>query len=89
MSRYASARGPDVRHTHRLPAEADKSRRVTRRYSSRNAFARYALISARSPFPAGLGQRMSEADAQAVSNKANAATLTLAKERARLIRTPE
>lgn len=33
MSRYASARGPDVRHTHRLPAEADKSRRVTRRYA--------------------------------------------------------
>ena len=33
MSRYASERGPDVRHTHRLPAEEDKSRRVTRQYA--------------------------------------------------------
>ena len=27
------SRGPDERHTHRLPAEDDKSRRVTRQYA--------------------------------------------------------
>ena len=33
MSRYTLERGPDARHTHRLPAENDKSRRVAKVYA--------------------------------------------------------